>query len=124
MWTLVYLADKTRPSTAAAAATIHDNHPTNQTTIPIPSPPPQLSPTAPQNDTNPALHAPASRTQTKPHQEPAMSRPATRPAITGPDVPEAPFPIKVRGPVVRGFGRGSKEVCSYSRSVYMYVCTC
>jgi riboflavin kinase len=50
-----------------------------------------------------------------------MSRPATRPAITGPDVPEAPFPIKVRGPVVRGFGRGSKEVCT--AHTHMYVCT-
>lgn len=24
--------------------------------------------------------------------------------------PESPFPIKLRGPVIKGFGRGSKEV--------------
>lgn len=29
----------------------------------------------------------------------------------GPDSgPEAPFPIKLQGPVIKGFGRGSKEV--------------
>ena len=34
-----------------------------------------------------------------------------RPKIVGPeDGPEDPFPIFVSGPVIQGFGRGSKEV--------------
>jgi hypothetical protein len=34
-----------------------------------------------------------------------------RPPVTGPDSgPEAPFPIRLSGPVIKGFGRGSKEV--------------
>jgi hypothetical protein len=36
-----------------------------------------------------------------------------RPTIIGADSgPEAPFPLKMKGKVVKGFGRGSKEVCS------------
>jgi hypothetical protein len=32
--------------------------------------------------------------------------------IVGPDSgPEAPFPLYLNGEVVKGFGRGSKEVC-------------
>lgn len=35
-----------------------------------------------------------------------------RPTIIGPDSgPEAPFPLRMGGKVVSGFGRGSKEVC-------------
>lgn len=34
-----------------------------------------------------------------------------RDPIAGPDSPESPFPLKLRGPVIKGFGRGSKEVC-------------
>jgi hypothetical protein len=35
-----------------------------------------------------------------------------RDPVAGPDSgPEPPFPIKLSGPVIRGFGRGSKEVC-------------
>jgi riboflavin kinase len=35
-----------------------------------------------------------------------------RDAIVGPDGgPEAPFPLKISGTVIKGFGRGSKEVC-------------
>lgn len=35
-----------------------------------------------------------------------------RPMIIGPDSgPEEPFPLKMKGLVVKGFGRGSKEVC-------------
>ncbi|KAL3435670.1 riboflavin kinase [Aspergillus tetrazonus] len=34
-----------------------------------------------------------------------------RPPVTGPDSgPEAPFPIRLSGPVIKGFGRGSKEL--------------
>lgn len=34
-----------------------------------------------------------------------------RPEIVGSDSgPESPFPIRIRGPIIRGFGRGSKEV--------------
>ncbi|KAK5100187.1 riboflavin kinase [Exophiala xenobiotica] len=34
-----------------------------------------------------------------------------RPDYAGPERgPEAPFPIKLRGPVIKGFGRGSKEL--------------
>jgi hypothetical protein len=34
-----------------------------------------------------------------------------REPIVGPEKgPESPFPVKVSGPVIKGFGRGSKEV--------------
>lgn len=34
-----------------------------------------------------------------------------RPTIIGPDSgPEAPFPLRMNGKVVSGFGRGSKDV--------------
>ena len=37
---------------------------------------------------------------------------AERPQIIGPDSgPEPPFPLRMGGQVVSGFGRGSKEVC-------------
>ena len=37
-----------------------------------------------------------------------------RPEIVGPDSgPEPPFPLKLEGPVIKGFGRGSKEVWNY-----------
>ncbi|KAH9876545.1 hypothetical protein J1614_003676 [Plenodomus biglobosus] len=40
-----------------------------------------------------------------------MGRPdGPRDHIAGPDTPQSPFPIKLRGPVVKGFGRGSKEL--------------
>jgi len=35
---------------------------------------------------------------------------APRPDIAGPDVPEAPYPIRLRGAVSKGFGRGSKDL--------------
>lgn len=35
----------------------------------------------------------------------------TRPAIVGPESgPEHPFPLQMEGKVIKGFGRGSKEV--------------
>lgn len=34
----------------------------------------------------------------------------SRPTIAGPDEPEAPFPIKLAGPVQHGFGRGGKDL--------------
>jgi len=33
-----------------------------------------------------------------------------RPQIVGPDIPEPPFPIRLSGPVQRGFGRGGKDL--------------
>jgi riboflavin kinase len=33
-----------------------------------------------------------------------------RPLIVGEDVPGAPYPLLLKGPVVKGFGRGSKEL--------------
>ena len=41
-----------------------------------------------------------------------MRAPATeRPLTVGPDSgPEAPFPLRLSGPVIKGFGRGSKEL--------------
>jgi hypothetical protein len=41
-----------------------------------------------------------------------------RDPVAGPDSgPEPPFPIKISGPVIRGFGRGSKEVNALSLSL-------
>lgn len=35
----------------------------------------------------------------------------TRPVIVGPESgPESPFPLQMEGKVIKGFGRGSKEV--------------
>jgi len=39
-----------------------------------------------------------------------MSPPAERPSIVGPESPESPYPIYLKGPVIKGFGRGSKEL--------------
>ena len=36
--------------------------------------------------------------------------PPSRPAIAGPDVPIAPFPVRLSGPVQHGFGRGGKDL--------------
>ncbi|KAF7776360.1 hypothetical protein Agabi119p4_4753 [Agaricus bisporus var. burnettii] len=33
-----------------------------------------------------------------------------RPQLVGPDEPESPFPIKLAGPVQKGFGRGGKDL--------------
>ncbi|KAG9307804.1 hypothetical protein G9A89_023369 [Geosiphon pyriformis] len=33
-----------------------------------------------------------------------------RPQIVGPDIPGPPYPIQMKGKVVKGFGRGSKEL--------------
>ncbi|KAJ3089480.1 riboflavin kinase [Quaeritorhiza haematococci] len=35
---------------------------------------------------------------------------ASRPLIVGPDAPESPYPVDLKGLVSRGFGRGSKEL--------------
>jgi riboflavin kinase len=38
-----------------------------------------------------------------------------RDPVAGPDRgPESPYPIRLSGPVIKGFGRGSKEVCMKS----------
>ncbi|KAF1923033.1 riboflavin kinase [Didymella exigua CBS 183.55] len=40
-----------------------------------------------------------------------MVRPTgPRDPIAGADTPQPPFPLKLRGPVIKGFGRGSKEL--------------
>ncbi|KAF2735894.1 riboflavin kinase, partial [Polyplosphaeria fusca] len=40
-----------------------------------------------------------------------MVRPdGPRDPIAGPDTPQPPFPLRLRGPVIKGFGRGSKEL--------------
>ncbi|KAH3966934.1 flavin mononucleotide kinase [Parastagonospora nodorum] len=40
-----------------------------------------------------------------------MPRPSgPRDPIAGPDTPAPPFPLRLRGPVIKGFGRGSKEL--------------
>ena len=47
----------------------------------------------------------------------------TRPAIVGPDSgPEPPFPLQMEGTVIKGFGRGSKEV-SWSFLIFISVRT-
>ena len=34
-----------------------------------------------------------------------------RDPVAGPDAgPEAPYPVRLSGPVIKGFGRGSKDV--------------
>jgi hypothetical protein len=44
-----------------------------------------------------------------------------RDPVAGPDSgPEPPYPIKLQGPVIKGFGRGSKEVCApFIDSLYL-----
>jgi riboflavin kinase len=42
---------------------------------------------------------------------------AARPEIIGPEAgPEKPYPYKMEGKVISGFGRGSKEVCIYQKT--------
>ncbi|OAQ73875.1 riboflavin kinase [Pochonia chlamydosporia 170] len=42
----------------------------------------------------------------------------TRPSIVGPDSgPQSPYPYKMEGKVISGFGRGSKEVCPPSSPI-------
>lgn len=37
-----------------------------------------------------------------------------RDPVAGPDSgPESPFPVRLSGPVIKGFGRGSKDVCCF-----------
>ena len=46
---------------------------------------------------------------------------AERPQVIGPDSgPEAPFPLRMGGKVVSGFGRGSKEVCLSLSSPHLF----
>jgi riboflavin kinase len=40
----------------------------------------------------------------------ALSPSKERPSIVGADKPCPPFPIYLKGPVIKGFGRGSKEL--------------
>lgn len=47
----------------------------------------------------------------------------SRPQIVGPDEPESPFPIKLAGPVQKGFGRGGKDL-GYPTGALLYVGNC
>ncbi|OCL11074.1 hypothetical protein AOQ84DRAFT_387079 [Glonium stellatum] len=44
-----------------------------------------------------------------------MPPPSSQPRepIVGPENPEAPFPLRLQGKVIKGFGRGSKELLQY-----------
>ena len=53
----------------------------------------------------------------KQEEAPKADGRASRPEIIGPDSgPEPPFPLRMSGKVVSGFGRGSKEVCLSSHT--------
>nr|CAG8543231.1 6657_t:CDS:2 [Entrophospora candida] len=39
-----------------------------------------------------------------------MSNNNTRPLIVGQEFPVTPYPVKMKGEVIKGFGRGSKEL--------------
>jgi hypothetical protein len=47
-----------------------------------------------------------------------------RDLVVGPENgPEAPYPIRLTGPVIKGFGRGSKEVSNlFNTFEYIYFC--
>ena len=46
-----------------------------------------------------------------------------RDPVAGPDAgPEAPFPVRLSGPVIKGFGRGSKEVGAQTHSLEALLC--
>jgi hypothetical protein len=47
---------------------------------------------------------------TRPEVTQTVSFRTDRPQIVGPDDPEPPFPIRLLGPVQRGFGRGGKDL--------------
>jgi len=47
---------------------------------------------------------------TRPEATQTISFRSYRPQIVGPDAPEPPFPIRLSGPVQRGFGRGGKDL--------------
>ena len=61
------------------------------------------------------LHLPPCNSTTSPSSF-TMPPPSSKPRepIVGPDDPEPPFPLKLKGKVIKGFGRGSKEVCQPS----------
>lgn len=62
----------------------------------------------------------------KQEEAPKADGRASRAQIIGSDSgPEAPFPLRMTGKVVSGFGRGSKEVCSlFSISISLFTCPC
>ena len=54
---------------------------------------------------------PSLRLREHTHTSRAMRPDGPRDPVAGPDSgPEEPFPIKLYGPVIKGFGRGSKDV--------------
>jgi riboflavin kinase len=54
--------------------------------------------------------ADAASENARPEVTQTVSFRSDRPQIVGPDAPEPPFPIKLSGPVQRGFGRGGKDL--------------
>lgn len=57
-------------------------------------------------------HNGQTHTQAQTRRDTGTMRPdGPRDPVTGPDSgPEPPFPVRLSGPVIKGFGRGSKEV--------------
>lgn len=47
-----------------------------------------------------------------------------RDPIAGPDTVQPPFPLRLRGPVIKGFGRGSKEVYTNKPTLQRSHTTC
>lgn len=73
-------------------------------------PPPQLSPSSPAREKKKKKRKNNNKKKEMPSSSP-------RPPVSGPDSgPENPFPIRLSGPVIQGFGRGSKEASQPPKS--------
>ncbi|CAJ0826363.1 19272_t:CDS:2 [Entrophospora sp. SA101] len=57
-----------------------------------------------------------------------MSNNNTRPLIVGQEVPVTPYPVKMKGEVIKGFGRGSKELgipkANLPEALFEEICKC
>ncbi|CAI6331961.1 unnamed protein product [Periconia digitata] len=74
-------------------------------------PPPPTSRKPPPPKPPPKENENKRETQKKKEKKRTMSqRPSTRPPLAGPSTVLPPYPLKLRGPVIKGFGRGSKEL--------------
>ena len=50
-----------------------------------------------------------------------------RPLLVGPESPESPFPFGMKGTVVKGYGRGSKQLgipTGKNKKVYSFISLC